>query len=220
MGYHLSVPAMDGLLSELGKHYRVFAPKRPQVDGGLVRYGEVGSLGDMVLDVPSLFSPKEVLYPIVETLFTFRGGECIEESDPDGRGIILFARPCDVNGIRRLDRMFLENGGIADPSYARMREKLTVFLIECTRGWDTCFCVSLGANTTTDYSAAFRFGGEGVLVDVKDPAWEGFFAGNEPCAFTPAFVQSNPTTVTVPEIEAALLPQVHALALWQEYNEQ
>ena len=49
-----------------------------------------------------------------------------------------------------------------------MNEKVKIVMMECTTGWDTCFCVSMGTNKTDDYSMAVRFGEGELTLDVKD----------------------------------------------------
>jgi anaerobic sulfite reductase subunit A len=218
---------MDGLLAALGKTHRIFAPKRPKTGSGPVRYGEIGSLSEFALEQQSDFSPKEVFHPIMQTMLRFQGSACTQ-SELDPRGLVVFARPCDINALRRLDTIFLHNAArpavtnaeSGDYYYARMREKVKVFMIECSQGWDNCFCVSLGTNKSGDYAGAFRFGADGVLVDLKNENLAPFFQGLAPSDFTPAFVEENLKKVPVPQIGEKDLAQVRALGMWKDYDEK
>ena len=221
MGYQISPERMDRILAGLGGKYRIFAPKRgPQY----IRYGEVTSLSEIEYQEKSHFSPKEVFYPIVQTLLYFTDMECRESEIADERDIILFVRPCDINGIRRLDTVFLKNGGQSDNYYERMRKKLKFFLMECRESFETCFCVSMGSNAAEDYSAAFRFpkDGEGdVLVTVKEEAFAEAFRGETECEFAPEFVTENRRSVNLPDIpDRSFIRDIHALPFWKEYDEK
>lgn len=224
MGYRVSIDRMDGILTELRKEYRVFAPKRSSGRGGaagsgIIRYGEISSVSEIVLDKLSDFSPKEVFYPIVQTMFYFNENEC-EESGADDRGIILFARPCDINGIKRLDAVFLQNGNSEDYYYSRLRGKLKIFMIECREGWDNCFCASMDANKTDDYSVALRFEPDRVFAEVKDEALDELFKAESECGFKPEFVGKNVKTVSVPEIDGNDLERVYGLEMWKEFDDK
>ena len=216
----------DAILRELKKTYRVFAPKRfPKHGWGennqVIRYGEIDTFSQLVYDQKSDFSPKEVFYPIVQTLLYFTADTCRESQLPDEREIILFARPCDINGIRRLDTMFLKNGGHADNFYARLREKLHVFLLECTESYETCFCVSMGSNVAEDYSAAVRFTPAGMYVQVREPVFAPYFSAEPAADFTPEFIRENKHKVAVPNIpDRSLLPKIVALDYWKQFNDR
>jgi len=216
---------MNQLIKELEKEYRIFAPRRfekrgwkPDTDS--IRYAEIKSVEEIVHDEMSDFSPKEVFFPIMQTLFFFTGSEC-SESAADDKGIILFARPCDINGIRRLDTIFLKNGPKEDLFYKRLRDKLKIFMIECWVGWDNCFCVSMDSNRTDNYSMAVRFAANHLLVNVKDAAFEKYFSTEPVKEFTPKFVQSNPGKARLPHISGPDdLKKAYELELWRDIAEK
>jgi anaerobic sulfite reductase subunit A len=215
---------MDNIINELKKEYKIYAPKRlkrrgwkPNTD--LIRYGEISSMAEIVYDTKSDFSPKEVFYPISQTLLNFTEETCSESKIDDSKDIIIFARPCDINGIKRLDNIFLKNGGQEDNYYKRLRDRLKIFMLECREGWDTCFCVSMGTNETDNYSVAVRFEDNGLLVEAKDEEFQKYFAKENPMNFTPEFVQENKRKVKLPEINSAeLLKEVYKLELWDSFN--
>ena len=121
----------DPILLRLKERYRVFAPKRFPNRGpkgsDLIRYGEIDALTDIVYKEKPHLSAKEVFCPVSPTLFTFTEDVCSPKELEDDREIILLARPCDLNAIRRLDNIFLHNGQ-PDLYYARMREKLHSYM--------------------------------------------------------------------------------------------
>lgn len=225
LGYNVSLDIMDQAIRELKRNYRVFAPKRFEKRGwkpgtDSIRYAEIDRVKEIVYDEQSDFSPKEVFYPISSTMLYFKGDECFE-SKADDRRTVLFVRPCDINGIRRLDKIFLENGEYQDNYYKRLRKNLVFFMIECSTGWDNCFCVSMAANVTDDYSVAFRFTGNEVLVHVRDEDFLKYFSGGAKSDFTPAFVRENVKKVIIPQIEGSkMLKTVYDLPMWKDYDDK
>ncbi|MDF3000720.1 MAG: asrA1 [Bacillota bacterium] len=238
--FSLNPENMDQILQELKKEYRIFAPKRYEKRGAksssdLIRYGEINSVQEIVHESQSDFSPKEIYYPITQTMIRFQENQSIEEPSADSRGVLIFARPCDINGIKRLDNIFLENGGHGDIYYERLRDKVRFIMMECGGGWDDCFCVSMGTNKTEDYSMAIRFDQKNLLVSVKDQAFDPYFSGEksneftdentkvtpENVDFTPQFVTSNKKKVRLPKIQnRQQLKKASDLEFWKEFDEQ
>ncbi len=223
MSYRLSFHRMDELLENLKDRYDIFAPVRfnkrgRYSDTDLVRYARIGSVRDIVHSEKSDFSPKEIVHPITQTMFHYTEFEYLE-SKAGEKDILLFVRPCDIHGIQRLDTVFLRNGGNKDFYYQRLREKVKYVLMECSAGWDSCFCVSMGTNRTDDYSLAVRFGDEELRLEVKDPSFQELFSGEEEVQFSPEFVSRNEQTVTLPAIDSPeLLRKAHELDMWKSYN--
>lgn len=179
MAYSLSTEEFNTYLEALTQHYRIFAPikkvgKAAFSDQDLIGYGEVHHGHEIIWSEKSFFSPKEVFYPIRETLFRFLDQE---PSVPaiDTRPILLLLRPCDLNGIGRLDDIFLKNGTDPDFYYARRRELLKFAVMACDEGFDTCFCASMGSNQVAGYDLAIYIGGmatkDQVVLDIQSPAF-------------------------------------------------
>lgn len=219
MGYAIDRDGFSRILERLADAYDVYAPRRARGGAGEVRYGRVRTPEEMALSERSAFSPKEVVFPIVQTLLYFRDSE-YTASETDGRSVLLFARACDINGLARLDTVMLKNAGVEDAWYKRLREKVKLCLIECTEGWDECFCVSMGANTADGYAAAVRFEGDGALFEVRDDALLPYFAGERAAAFSPSFVQQNKRTVRLPLINDELLRPVAELDYWRQFDDK
>ena len=211
------------ILLRLKERYRVFAPKRFLKRGprgsDLIRYGEIDGLTDIEYKVKSHLSAKEVFYPVSQTLFTFTEDECTQKELEDDREIILLARPCDINAIRRLDNIFLHNGQ-PDLYYTRMREKLHLFLLECKDGFDNCFCVSMGSNMALDYAAAVRIDDICALLEVKDETFLPYFADEVPIDFAPEFVRGNRRTARIPEIKRSRLADITAMDYWKRFDDK
>jgi anaerobic sulfite reductase subunit A len=220
MGYHLSEAEFDAVLNRLKRDYHIFGPAVAADEGSLsdtdrVTYREVRRLSDLTLDRKSTFSPKEVLYPIRETLFQFIGGEH-RIPEIDDKKVIILLRPCDLNGIERLDDIFLNNGAEADFYYKRRRENVRFFLIECTTGFPSCWCVAMNANTTDHYDVAIRFG-DPILTDVKSDEFMPYFSTYPETPFTVQFIQENGQQVRLPDVED-ISTSLFAHELWRAYT--
>ena len=222
MSLKLTNESFDKVIEKLRKDYTVYAPRRFKdrgrfSDTDLIRYGEVSSVADIVWNEKSTFSPKEIIFPITQTIFRFTEEE-YREPAIDDKKIIIFLRACDINGIRRLDTIFLKNGDDEDFYYKRLREKVKFVLIECQNSFDNCFCVSMNSNTTKDYSIAVCFGTNDALLEIKDNDLAEYFAGiGEKSNFKPEFVSENITKVTAPELKK-MPDAIFTHEMWDEYK--
>jgi len=211
------------VLARLKEHYRVYAPKRFPKRGpkgtDLIRYGEINALTDIVYKEKSHFSAKEVFYPISQTLFHFNNQDCSVKELDDDKGILLICRPCDINAIRRLDNIFLNNGQ-PDLYYSRMREKLKLIMLECTESFDNCFCVSMGSNVARDYAAAMRIDDICALMEICDEELLPYFADEVPIDFVPEFVKENRRAAKLPQIDRDKLGDICKLDYWSKYDEE
>lgn len=222
MSLKLKHEDFDKVLAKLGEEYSIYAPRQFKdcgrfSDTDLIRYGEISSIDDMVWDEKSSFSPKEIVFPITQSIFRFSEDEYREPSIDDKK-IIIFLRACDINGIRRLDTIFLKNGDDEDFYYKRLREKVKFVLVECRSSFDNCFCVSMNSNTTDDYSIAVRFEDNDVLLDIQDDELDKYFSGiGKEFDFSPEFVSENAIKVIVSEVKE--MPEaIFTHAMWDEYK--
>lgn len=173
--FRLSPGELDGVLLAWRGDMDVWGARRLAARGRMagqdvVRYGPVTAGADIEWQRKSDFSPKVVLFPPNETLFHLVGdGISDPAADEAQRPLLLFCRACDIHGVNRLDRVFLDNGPDPDPYYQRRRSRLRFALIECAESMENCFCVSMGTNAVDDYSVGIRFLPDGdVLVHVRD----------------------------------------------------
>jgi anaerobic sulfite reductase subunit A len=156
--------------------------------------------------------------PITQTMFYFNETG-YREPDIHDKGIIIFLRLCDINGIERLDNIFLKNGNIEDPYYKVFRDKVKFFMNECTSGFENCFCVSINSNITENYSVALRLDDE-IKADVKDELFAGLFkASGKENQFKPEFIKQNLKKVNVPDADK-IPPELFEDAFWDEYSER
>ncbi len=93
------------------------------------------------------YSLRRFLQPPHQLLFTARSGEegfeIIGETVKVSRLAFLGVRPCELRGVKILDRV-LTGGDYRDPSYSARREKILVIAVNCTEPGGTCFCLSMG----------------------------------------------------------------------------
>lgn len=211
------------IFTELTRKFIVVGPKsfagRGRFsDTALVKYARLNSLSELELANKSSISPKSVVFPADETLFHFNANEFSEPELTEDAEVIVLVRPCDINGIERLDKMFLENGKQPDPYYQRRRARLHFFMIECRETFENCFCVAMQANTSENYAVAIRFGEKDIKVQVKDAAFLPYFAaGLSETTFVPEFVQKNLIEVALPEI-AEMPAAIFTHKMWEEYD--
>lgn len=221
MGVRLSKSEFNAFLFKLSQAFRLYAPVKQAGKGkfaetDVIGYGEIQGLEDMILNEKSYFSPKEILYPIRETLFYFKGN-AIETPVNEEKPVIIFLRPCDLNGVRKLDTIFLKNGSEADFYYERRRKKIKFFMIECTEGFDSCFCVSMGSNASHHYEAALRFSPDEILIKIVDEELNAYLSPEAPTIeFEPDFVKENKVKVTIPPVDA-LNKEHFNHDVWKEY---
>jgi len=222
MNKKMTPSEFDQALKTLSQNYRLLGPKRFPGKGAfsdtdVTGYGEITGLDQLYIDGKTYFSPKECLFPIRETLFHFREKNLTAPGE-DSRPTIIFLRPCDINGIKRLDTIFLKNGQEPDFYYGRRRKAVKFFLLECREGFDNCFCVSMNANRTDDYACALRFEPEGISVEIRDSEFEeAFVEGTETTPFL-EFVTENQTKVNIPDLTRTATDAVFQHELWQEYT--
>ena len=218
-GYRVGKERMNEILAELSQEYRVFAPCL-DAQKKRVRYAEVRKIGQIVYDRQSDFSPKAAYYPVSQVMFWFRE-DGVEESElTDDRDILVFARSCDINAVRRQDNLFLRNGGAEDLFYRRLREKVKFVLMECPESFENCFCVSVGSNRTDDYVMAVRFNEDDLQIQVRDEVLNGYFEDEEQESFDVRFIEENTKKLRIPEITRDNLKAVSDLPYWSKFDEK
>ena len=224
MGYRLSLDQWDQYLKALARTHSLMGPIRQKGKGAfsdtdVIAYGPITSATDLVLDEKSRYAPKEAVFPVRETLFRFLGDEA-HVPDAEPMPLVLFLRPCDIHGLDRLDTIFLKNGPEQDFYYLRRRRLLKLMLIECTTGFDSCFCVSMGTNRSDAWDGAFRIAGGEALVTLRDVDLATALPIDAASVdFEPAFIEENRVRVTPPPPEA-ITPELFNHPVWTEYTDR
>ncbi|MCP4405527.1 MAG: anaerobic sulfite reductase subunit A, partial [bacterium] len=191
--------AFDRILSE----YRVIAPKRKRgagrfSDTDIVAYDEIESLREIAFSDKTHSSAKSAVFPTREAMFDCTA-DGAREVVPDDKPTIVFLRGCDVNALKVTDEIFLRGGGFTDSYYSYRRENLKIFLLECPEQFESCFCVSMGANRTDDYSVFLREDSDGYAVQIRDDDFREFFPDGMNAEVSPRFPAEDVATLRVPE---------------------
>ena len=224
MGHVLSREGFSRAIKRIGKTRRIYAPQLKRGEGrftdvDVVRYDFTDDVDAMELERRSDYPFKEVLTPLSQTLFFFTE-EQVKIADVDEREVVVVLRACDLNAVRRLDAMYLENG-VPDPFYRRIRERLRFALLGCDHSQEDCFCVSMGSNVAVGYDFSFDVDEETgeVRVDVAADDLRPYFADEalREEEVTPRHVDTNDVEVRVP---AEVPNAIYTDAMWDEYTQR
>ena len=205
-------------LERLKLEYKLLAPvttpyKGTYSDTDLTKYEEIENIEDIEFNKKSNFSAKETILPINQVLFYFTEKE-FKTSDENEKKLLVFLRACDLNGIKRLDQIYLGNGVEKDFFYKRLRDKVKFVLIGCRESYRNCFCVSMNSNKAEDYSIGLNIRENEVYLDIKDEELNVF--NGQSYEFEVDFVKENNISVEIPENIDAVSLSKHEM--WNEYD--
>jgi len=143
-GYTVIAPKLvDGVLSLAPVESLDQIPKGAVDRQGPGEY-EIKLEGSSLLSaVNGPMSPKSFLHPAV--LEVFRLNEDMEPQAKKFEGKLAFfcIRPCDLKAVQVLDRVLLRPG-YEDPAYSARRSSSLIFVANCVRAGENCFCASMG----------------------------------------------------------------------------
>lgn len=217
MKLKLSIEQFDLGLEKLSEKYKIYAPKSFSKRGtfsdtDVIRYDVVKSFDEMVFDRKSSFSAKETFLPINQVLFYFSDNE-YREADVDEKEILVFLRSCDLEGIKRIDQIYLNNG-YEDYYYKRLRDKVKFVLVGCKESFRNCFCVSMGTNKAENYDAAINIRKDKIFIEIVDEDLNVF--SGEMVDFDVDYVEENKFAIDVPQkVDFNLLSNNE---IWDEYD--
>ena len=130
----------------------VIGPKRvgvDQADQPIHQFLPITSFDELDLGyVSTEYSPKTYFLPYTERLSSFRFEGADWKQDIAYRIMpraIVGMHACDINGLVKLDRVFVKDS-FPSPYYLSRRENTLIIGIDHEPG-ETCFCRSLGADT-------------------------------------------------------------------------
>ena len=128
-------------VNELFKDYEVVVPIKTDE----VRFEIVSSKSDLSklnLEEHSLFPAKKFLFQKNKTMLEFDEKGVKEPVEPDFKRVILGLKKCDLNALKRQDKVFIEE--IGDPYYKNQRENTILIGFQCKKSADEyCFCDSM-----------------------------------------------------------------------------
>lgn len=220
MGYVFHKEGINNVLKALQKNFLIYAPKcfgggGRFSDTDCIRYGQITDIDEIEFEKKSQFSFKEILTPISQTLFFFTE-DSVKEADMPKKGAVVFLRSCDLHAVKRLDDMYLNNGP-EDYYYQKLREKIHFVLMGCNSSFDSCFCVDMGTNISTDYDLGINKDGNTYQIDCKWSQVDLILNeyAHEKMDVVPAYVQETKTHVHIPE---ELNPNINSSSMWREYD--
>ena len=137
-------------------------------EGPVMRYGPVADATELVLQVRTRDSAKNMFFPATETMFSFRHDEQgleLNQQLPELKARLLVGLPsCDLQALLVMDNVF-GGGGHADPYYSGRRQYTVVVGVACEPG-EFCFCQDFGWTDTPP---------ERIVLDDVKLASAGFF---------------------------------------------
>lgn len=220
MGYRVLTDDADMLLTSLTMHYDVYAPAVFPGSGGFsdtdqVRYKKIRSMDEIVFDKKADYSMKEVLLPIVETLFYFTEDETRVPVTSDKK-ILILLRHCDLNGVKRLDEIYLRNG-FADAYYKQIKDRVRFAVMGCVKSFENCFCVSMESNYADNYDMSIDKMEDFYEIDCPNDELSELIApfAAKTHDVKPAYVKENQISVSIPK---NLTAEVGKAPFWKEYD--
>ena len=156
--YQIKKDRLPELFAAMAKAQDLFLPVR-KCDQ--TNYGLWSEEVQVDLDtLKTVKSGKDCFFPQSETLYNCKNEHAKTSIDPakltDAPFVVFGMRACDVQGLKVLDRVFLNDP--VDSFYAARREHGTVVAIACHEPEETCFCKVFGidaANPAADVAAWF-----------------------------------------------------------------
>lgn len=129
------------------RNYVVIAPIKDEFSK--VRLCEIKSLDDVnliSLDYTStILPPKKYLLPPIETVLkiSFKDNYIeIHEVKSEKRLVFLGIHPCDLEAIKVLDKVMLEDE-YKDTYYEARRKQLVIIVVNCLNPDEYCFCLTM-----------------------------------------------------------------------------
>jgi len=133
------------IVKELEKDYTVFGPVLEK-ESGQVLFDEISDDAEIDMDapIPSL-PPKHVVFPQQDKILSYSYDreikkaeiKSIEKIKPKA---LVGLRPCDLEGLKCMDRFFMGQEFV-DDVFLDHRKKMLIVTNTCTTPFKQCFCV-------------------------------------------------------------------------------
>ncbi len=162
MGRILHKTELKDFLEKLKQNGELFAP----VKTDMLRFQKIDDVKDVCLEGNPFFPLKKFFLPKKEKLLQISKGVAKGIKPEKEKKIIFGARLCDINGLRVLDKLFLE-GEYPDENYSQRREDITVIGLNCNEPPSKyCFCESMDLKKV-GYDLLFHDRGFDYYIDVR-----------------------------------------------------
>jgi anaerobic sulfite reductase subunit A len=223
MSYRITKKQLNSYLKEWSKEYEIYAPVKITAGGRFsdtdnIRYEKINTVEEIEYNKKSQFSAKEILFPVIETIFNIQKEELSELAYVEKK-YLVFLRSCDIHAINRLDSIFIKNGIHPDPYYKRRRDNIKYILMGCSDTFENCFCVSMKSNKTDNYSMGVKFFEDEVHIKVQDSLFAQYFTNEKEIEFTPDYVTENNYSVELPDVEKIDF-NLFTDEMWEDYEKR
>ncbi len=144
MMYKIAVEDLQALFRRIAAEQELYLPVKM---GGQVNFQAWSEDADVCLDtLKTVKSPKDAFFPQSETLYTCKKEDHKIQIEPgklkEQNFVIFGMKACDVQGVKVLDQVFLNDP--VDSFYAARREHATMVVLACHEPEETCFCKAFG----------------------------------------------------------------------------
>lgn len=158
---------LEDFLKSLGRDYEVVVPA---IENGNLLFIEDTS--KVVADFKGRprISPKEYLFPQREKILSFDTSDkvnvAVKSHANETKRVIWGVRPCDLQGIKTLDAIFLTT--YVDNYYEARRKNTILIGLNCNEPCETGFCASCGAGpfASDAFDLLFTDLGDRYLIDI------------------------------------------------------
>ena len=171
---------LKSLLSSWFREAEVFTP---QIDDGQVMLLPFEESRFTMDYINFTFPVKEHLFKQKEILFNWKNdnGNISVETPRNmdaGSRIYFGIRPCDIYGLKYMDKFFLE--GYRDEFYWKNRNEAVIIAVNCSSPGENCFCSSMGTGpfANSGYDLLFTTLEDEYLVEVGTEKGEELIASS------------------------------------------
>ncbi len=164
MKFKLDKKDFENFLNDLLETHDLFAPV--QLTEGVSVFKKIERPEEVNLNqlVPQK-SAKEVFFPQSEVMFRFEmtkhQGSIVSKHQIERERVILGARPCDVEAISIIEKVFVGED-YTDLYFFEKRKETTIITLACNQPLTTCFCSSTGGGPFR------REGSDIFMIDLGD----------------------------------------------------
>ncbi|MDR4506978.1 MAG: 4Fe-4S dicluster domain-containing protein [Candidatus Brocadiaceae bacterium] len=164
---------IDSFCKNVKEEYAVYGVK--QKEKGFYVFDKIDEFTDPLENyIPTILPPKKLLFPQKETLLRFNTGPQpdITPVITSRKQVIFGVRPCDIEGIRLLDKVF--SADYEDKNYTQKRSKTVIVGIDCLKPCDDyAYCESVGSLEAHEgFDLLMTDIGDGFYASVKTPTGE------------------------------------------------
>jgi len=219
MAYKLNAVDFGAVIEKMSTKYRIYAPCKlfgwgTFSDADIVGYSQIQSAGQIVFDEKSMYSFKEAILPISQTMFYFTEDE-MKEPKAAYEQAVVFLRGCELHALGRLDDIYRSDGKL-DFYYEQLRSNAKFIVMGCGSDFEGCFCESMGTNVVADYDAYIIPEGDSYIIDSRCDDLTGLLEQLNigQVEFTPKDV-TNTRKVTLPR---EIPDSIAESPIWDEYD--